>query len=176
MTSRRVMPRVRCAVLVMSVVSERAHAQSSGSSTAADQLFNEGRELAKAGQWTKACPKFEASLRLDPALGTRLNLATCYEHLGKFARAWRLYRESVDLAKQAGDVRRRDYARAHADALEPRLARLVITAPGKSLTGFVVRWDGSPVEAGALGVGLYADAGEHEIIASAPGFSGHGQD
>jgi len=154
----------------MSAVAGQAYAQSNDASAAAEQLFNEGRELASANRWTEACPKFEASLRHDPALGTRLNLATCYEHIGKFARAWGLYHESIDLARQAGDVKRRDYAQTHATALEPRLAKLVITAPVKPSVGFVVRWDGAPIEAGALGAALYADAGPHTLTASAPGF------
>lgn len=164
------MRHVVCVALVMFAVTGRVYAQSNDASAVADQLFNEARELASANRWAEACPKFEASLRHDPALGTRLNLATCYEHVGKFARAWGLYRESIDLAKQAGDVKRRDYAQIHAAALEPRLAKLAITATVKPPAGFVVRWDGAPIEAGALGATLYADAGPHTLTASALGF------
>ena len=157
--------------LVISAVAGPAYAQSSDASATAERLFNEGRELVKTNRWSEACPKFEASLRLDPALGTRLNLATCYEHVGKLAHAWALYRESIDLAQKADDVKRRDYAQAHAAELEPRLARLAIVVPGKPPAGLVVRWDGTPLEAGALDAGLYADPGPHTLIASAPGFN-----
>lgn len=155
---------------VMSAMAGRVYAQSIDASAIAEQLFDEGRELAKANRWAEACSKFEASLRHDPALGTRLNLATCYEHVGKLARAWGLYHVSIDLAKQAGDVKRRDYAQAHADVLEPRLARFAIALPVKPPAGFIVTWDGSPIGAGALGAALYADAGPHTLIASAPRF------
>jgi tetratricopeptide (TPR) repeat protein len=148
----------------------RSAAAQPGNSAAAEQLFAEARELAKADRWAEACPRFEASLRADPALGTELNLATCYEHLGKRARAWTLYHESIALAAQAGDVKRRDYAQSHAAALEPRLARLTITAPVQRPAGLVVRWDGIPTGDRALGARLYADAGRHELIATAPGF------
>jgi tetratricopeptide (TPR) repeat protein len=141
-----------------------------GNAAAAEQLFAEARELARVGRWAEACPKFEASLRADPALGTELNLATCYEHLGKLARAWAMYHESIALAAQAGDARRRDYAQSHAAALEPRLARLTITAPVGPPAGFVARWDGVPIADHALGAVLYADPGRHELVASAPGF------
>ncbi|HEX7843381.1 MAG TPA: hypothetical protein VF469_38175 [Kofleriaceae bacterium] len=107
----------------------RADAQSDDASATADQLFDEARELARENRWAEACPKFEASLRLDPALGSRLNLAACYEHIGELARAFRLYREAADLAEEAGDVKRRDYARDHAAALEPRLTELATTEP-----------------------------------------------
>lgn len=164
------MRRVLGAAMVVWVIAGRADAQSGDSSAIAEQLFNEARELAKANQWAEACPKFEASLRYDPVLGTRLNLATCYEHIGKLASAWSLYRESVELAKKAGDIKRRDYAQKQAAALESRLPKLAISAPVKPPSGFVVTRDGTRIDAGVLGVALYVDPGAHEITATAPGF------
>ena len=162
------------ALLVVSVVVEHAYAQSpspSGNSSAlAEQLFNQARDLTKANQWAEACPKFEASLRYDPVLGTRLNLATCYEHIGKLASAWGLYRESIELARKAGDVKRADYAQKQATALEPRLPKLAISAPANPPAGFTVKRDDTPIDAGGLGVALYVDPGTHQITASAPGF------
>jgi tetratricopeptide (TPR) repeat protein len=162
-------------IVMISVVAGRAHAQSNDTSSLAEQLFNQARDLAKAGKWAEACPKFEASLRYDPALGTRLNLATCYEQIDKLASAWGLYRESIDLAKKAGDSKRRDYAQSQAAALEPRLAKLTISAPAKPPAGLVVTRDGTQIEPGALGIPLYVDAGKHEITASAPGFDAFAQ-
>jgi tetratricopeptide (TPR) repeat protein len=157
-------------VMVMSVLAGGAHAQVKTSSTIAEQLFKEARDLAKANRWAEACPKFEASLHYEPVLGTRLNLATCYEHVGKLASAWGIYRESIDLARKANDAKRRAYAQNHADALEPRLAKLVISAPATQPAGFVVTRDGTPIDGNALGIALYVDAGPHEISASAPDF------
>src|SRR4051812_18397266 len=92
-------------VIVVSALAGRAHAQSGDSSAIAEQLFVQARDLTKANQWAEACPKFEASLRYDPVLGTRLNLAMCYERIGKLVSAWSVYRESIELAKNAGDVK-----------------------------------------------------------------------
>jgi hypothetical protein len=166
------------AVLVVAVIAGQAYAQSppptpspSGNSSAlAEQLFNQARDLAKANQWAEACPKFEASLRYDPVLGTRLNLATCYEHVGKLASAWGLYRESMELARKAGDSKRADYAQKQAAALEPRLPKLAISAPSNPPAGFAVKRDDTAVDAGALGVALYVDPGTHTVTAAAPGF------
>jgi hypothetical protein len=162
--------------LLVVVWAGAAHAQtpaptpSGNASALAEQLFNQGRDLAKANQWAEACPKFEASLRYDPVLGTRLNLATCYEHIGKTASAWGLYRESVELARKAGDTKRADYAQKQAAALEPRLPKLAISAPANPPAGLVVKRDDTTVDAGALGVALYVDPGTHNVTASAPGF------
>lgn len=164
------MRRVPGVVLVVSVLAGRAYAQFSSSDTLAEQLFKQARELAKANRWAEACPKFEASLRYDAALGTVLNLAACYEHIGKLASAWGLYRETIDLAKRVGDVKKRDYAQKQVVALEPQLARLTIAVPIRPPAGFAVTRDGIQIDAGALGVALYVDAGRHEIKASAPGF------
>jgi hypothetical protein len=157
------------AAVMTGAVAQRAHSQSSDANAVADQLFNQARELAKANRWTEACPKFEASLRAAPSLGTRLNLADCYEHIGKLASAWGMFRDAIELATKAGD-KRRDYAKKQADALAPRLPKLTISMPEHPPAGLVVARDGAPIDAGALGVALYVDPGAHAITASAPGF------
>lgn len=159
--------KVALPILLASAV---ASAQPSDNKTLADQLFKEGRDLAKANNWTAACPKFEASLRYDPALGTRLNLATCYEKVGKIASAWGVYRDAAEVAAKAGDTKRRDYAAAQATALEKRLPKLTITIDAKAPSGVVVTRDGNTVDPGAYGSALYVDPGEHTIVASADGF------
>lgn len=160
-------------VMLVSALVGRAQAQSADSSALAEQLFNQARDLVKANKWAEACPKFEASLRYDPVLGTRLNLATCYEHIGRLASAWGLYRESIDAAKKAGDSKRADYAQKQATALEPRLPKLAISAPVNKPAGFVVKRDGTPIDAGELGTALYVDPGTHEVVASATGYEAY---
>jgi len=147
-----------------------AAAQPSDSTALAEQLFNEGRAFAKANNWTAACPKFEQSLRYDPALGTRLNLATCYEKTGRLASAWGQYREAADLAARTGDTARRDFAQKSASALEPRLPRLTIVAPKTVPPGLVVQRDGAALDTTLLGSALFVDPGAHEVTASAPDF------
>src|SRR5215475_1216387 len=108
--------------IAVSVVAGRAQAQPGDASTAAEQLFEQGRELAQQNRWPEACARFEDSLRYEQALGTQLNLARCYEHIGKPASAWQLYRDAVEAARQAGDVERGDYAQKRASALDSRVA------------------------------------------------------
>jgi hypothetical protein len=164
------MRRVLGIVIVITAFVTPAHAQSGEAGALAQQLFNQGRELANANRWAEACAKFEASLHYEPVLGTRLNLATCDEQIGKLASAWALYRDSIEIAQKAGDVKRRDYAQKRVAALEPRLPRLSISPPAKPPTGLVVTRDGTPIETSALGVALYVDPGVHAITAAAPGF------
>lgn len=155
---------------VLALAVARPAAAQSDNKALAEQLFTQGKDLSKAGDWAAACPKFEASLRYDPALGTRLNLATCYEKVGKLASAWALYKESVDLARKAGDDKRRAFAAKQVTALEPRLPRLTIVAPAAAPSGLVVTRGGTTVDAALFGAPTFVDPGEHEIVASAPGY------
>jgi len=153
-----------------------AQGDASGDKVAAEQLFVEGRALMEQQQFEAACPKLQASLELDPASGTQINLARCYEKLGKLASAWRHYREASDRAVRDGNTERAQAARKFAAGLEPRLPRLIITLrspagpPGvPSLPGMVVRRDGMPVSAALFGTAVYVDPGPHEVTATATG-------
>ncbi|HEY6175364.1 MAG TPA: hypothetical protein VIX73_12995, partial [Kofleriaceae bacterium] len=156
---------------VAAVLTGRAHAQSDDGSAIAEQLHTQARNLATANQWPEACARFEDSLRYAAKLATRLELAGCYEHIGKLAAAWRTYRESAVQAAQTSDSAQRDLAQSRAAAIEPRLARLVIAPPSNPPAGFTVTTDGARFDAGKLGTATFFDAGRHEIAASAPGFA-----
>jgi hypothetical protein len=150
-----------------------AQGDASGDKVAAEQLFVEGRALMEQQQFEAACPKLQASLELDPASGTQINLALCYEKLGKLASAWRHYREASDRAVRDGNTTRAQAARTFAAGLEPRLPRLIITlrspagVPG--VPGFIVHRDGMPVSAALFGAAVYVDPGPHQVTATAPG-------
>ena len=71
----------------------------------AQALFDQATALKANEDWAGACPKFESSYRLDPALGTLLNLANCFEKLGKIASAWARWEEAYQWATKNGDDR-----------------------------------------------------------------------
>lgn len=147
-----------------------AAAQTVQDKAAADVLFQEGRTLVKAGKFAEACPKFEASFKLDPKGGTRLNLADCYEKTGRTASAWALFREAASLARKAGESEREDFAMGRAATLEPKLARIVVTvSKGGELPGLEIKNDGQPVSLALLGTPFPIDPGSHVIEAVATG-------
>ncbi len=148
-------------VLVMSAAPS-AHA---GDAALAEALFTEARQLMAEGKYAEACPKFDASNRIDPAVGTLLNLAACYEKLGKTATAWATYLQVA--SSPQGDVRG-DYARQHAAALLPMLSKVTIRVPNAPAGASVTR-DGIAVPPGAFGAAIPVDPGHHVIEATAAG-------
>lgn len=147
-----------------------ASAQPSTDATAAaDVLFDEAKVLIEHGDYVHACPKLEASLKLDAtAIGTRVNLANCYEHIGRLASAWSMYRSAADRARIAHDPREQ-LATERAGRLEPRLPRLTILATGAP-TNLTVTRAGVEVEAALFGTQVFVDPGKTVVTASAPGF------
>src|SRR5262245_6886680 len=78
---------------------------SADDSAAAEALFQQAKLLKEQQRWAEACPKFEASYKLDKTLGTLLNFADCEEHVGRIATAWARFGEAVELAQKTGDKR-----------------------------------------------------------------------
>ena len=137
----------------------------------AESLFQRGRELMDAGQIEQACEKFSESQRLDPGLGTLLNLASCNEKLGKVATAWGQFREALALAAQSGATERADLARTRAAALESRLPKLAVVVPNDAnVPGLEVRLDGVALGRAAWGFAAPVDPGIRAVRAVAPGY------
>jgi hypothetical protein len=155
--------------LVLCVVAAAATARADDPA-AAQALFNEGKALAAAGRYGDACPRFEESQRMAPAIGTRFNLADCQEHIGKTASAWANFLGVAAAAKAAGQPDREAAARDRANRLEPRLSRLAILVPDASrLTGLAVQRDGQELGAAQWGEAVPVDPGTHAVVAKAAG-------
>jgi len=135
----------------------------------AEALFAEGKRLMDSKKFAEACARFADSQRLDPGVGTLLNLGVCYERNGKTASAWATYKEAARAAADAGEAAREKFARDHAASLEAKLAKLsVVVPPSSAVDGLQVTRDGEPVPAGSWGLPLPVDPGAHVIAASAP--------
>src|SRR5450432_2869694 len=138
--------------------------------TLAESMFREGKRLSGEKKFAEACPKFAESYKLDPGLGTLLNLASCHEAEGKPASAWAEFSEAASRAKREGDNERAQLAQEHGRALEPKLGFLTISvAPGAAIPGLVLKFDSRELSTAALGVRFPVDPGKHQIEASAPG-------
>lgn len=162
------------AALVAAISSAAPEARAADDPAAAEVLFKKGRALVEAGDWAAGCPKFEASLALNPSASTMLNIARCHEHEGKLASAWADYTRALTLNNNEtrGEERRRKLeavAREGIAALEPRLPKLrVHIAPAP--TGLAVTLDDKELPIPALDEPLPVNPGAHTIRATAPGY------
>lgn len=138
-------------------------------SAGAEVLFREGKQLMDQKNYAAACPKLAESYHLDPATGSLLALALCYERAGKLASAWVAYTDAAARAKREGQEDREQGARARARELEPKLARLVVNVEAPDTPGLVVTRDGVQFGSAALGTAIPIDHGQHVVEARAPG-------
>lgn len=133
----------------------------------AEALFRDGKALLAAGKVSEACGKLAESHRIDPKLGTLLNVASCHQQEGKTASAWAEFTEAATQAGRANQAERVRFARQHADDIEKILSRLTLEA--KAASDVEVRLDGRTIGAAALGSAIPVDPGPHTVHASAPG-------
>ncbi|HTJ46000.1 MAG TPA: PEGA domain-containing protein [Kofleriaceae bacterium] len=139
------------------------YAQDAGA--AAEAAFDRGRQLMNDGKYADACAAFQQSWKLDPQIGTRYNIGVCSEKQGKLTTAWAAFREVAQ--RDTNEGRRKDAAR-RADALAPRLTKLLVNA-ATSPSGFSVKVNGNDVT-NLLGIETPVDPGDYEVVATAPGF------
>ena len=136
----------------------------------ADQRFRKGQELFAAGRVAEACREFEESQRLEPALGTLLNLALCHERLGQMALALREFREAEASAKAGRHGEAEALARERAEQIARELPTLEIRVDRATASpGLSVRLDSLVLGAAEWGVPRPVDPGRHVVEASAPG-------
>jgi hypothetical protein len=125
--------------------------------------FDEGRALVKAGRPADAIPKFLASLTAEPSAVAALNLADCYERVGKLASAQERFRQAESLSAAKGDMLRASEARKRAESLEGRVSRITVLPAPQGVTASA--WiDGAPLPADAWGKPRPFDPGPHEVV------------
>lgn len=136
--------------------------------TEASTLFDRARDLVKAGRYHEACPLFDRSYALDPALGTAINLADCLEREGQLRRAWELF----DLVAQQSPPTqsRARFARDHADAIDAKLGHVTIRIAAPQAAGLTVHIDDRAL-APAPVLSERVDPGDATVTARVPGRS-----
>ncbi|MDC3954956.1 PEGA domain-containing protein [Polyangium jinanense] len=162
------------ALLIVSACPGRALGQDQPRDpAAAEALYMSGRKLVNDGNWDEGCAKFQASMELNPAASTLINIAKCREHEGKLAQAVVDYRRALQLNQDTlGEERKKQLeqvAKEGIEALEPRLARVELVVNTRPEGLEVVR-DGIRLPLAALGETIPLDPGKHMFEASAPGY------
>jgi len=157
--------------LLVTALAASPHAFAQNDKAAAEALFDDAKKLMEAKRYPEACKKFADSQKLDPGVGTLLNLGRCYKENGQTASAWSTYREAASQARAESQADREELARAEAAAMEPRLTKLVIEVnpDTAAIAGLEIKRDGAAVPQGLWGVPSPVDPGVRSIDVSAPG-------
>jgi serine/threonine-protein kinase len=156
-------------VLAVLAASPRAHAEpTAADKAAAEGLFDQARTLMRDSRFEEACPKFAESQRLDPAVGTLVYLADCYERTNRIASAWATFREAGVAAKAAGQKDRVELAKRRADALEAQLPKLVVNV--HDVPGLRVSRGDIEIGKASWGTPIPMDPGDVVVTAHADGY------
>jgi hypothetical protein len=159
--------RIASALAVLALVlASRASAQS----VDAEVLFRDGKKLIKAGKLAEGCDKLDASARIEPSVGTLLNLGDCREKLGQHATAWATFQKAAAAAKAANDPKREAEARRREKLLDDKLSYLTITVPdGSKVPGLAIARNGTALDPALWNQSIPVDPGDYDITADAPG-------
>lgn len=159
--------------LVAALVSPKAALAAGSSATekaAAEALYREAVTLMEQDQTAAACDKFAASQAIDPALGTMLRLADCYDRAGKTASAWALFEQAAATARGANQPERERIAVERGKELEARLSKVVVSLAGAAPRGLEVRLNDAMIPSASLGTALPVDPGPLRVELKAEGY------
>jgi hypothetical protein len=145
--------------------SPRAQAQTRDP-VAAEALFLAGRDAVERGELDVACPKLAESDKLDPAPGTKINLADCEERVGHPASAWRHWRAALE--ELPPDDARTPLVKERIALVEKRVPRLTVKLQ-RVEPGLRVRRDDTELGVASLGIALPVEPGEHIVEVTATG-------
>lgn len=145
---------------------EPAPSSDAARGAAAEALFESGHEAMSKGDYDTACARFAESNRLDPAVGSLLNLAVCEEKRGRLATSWLLFKRVMnDLP--AGDDRY-PIAQRRASALRPRVPHVTLKLSSEAPKQTTVKYGTVVLGQASFEVPLPFDPGEHKLLVGAP--------
>ncbi|MFL5308469.1 MAG: hypothetical protein ACJ8F1_24875 [Polyangia bacterium] len=159
--------RARFARLLVGVVLGAGVAQAAEGGEPAEQLFNEGVEAARRGDWEQARAGFEAAQSLSSRPVILINLAGAQARTGRLVDAARNYRAVADdTSSDAAPFR--EAASGMLKTLQARIPRVRVRTAGLA-EGDVVRLDGVALSRAALAQPVLVDPGAHTITVSRDG-------
>ena len=149
-----------------------AEAQTTAEKATAELLFDQALTQMRDGNFAEACPKLESSQRIDPAVGTLLYLAECYEKQQRTASAWVTFRDAAALARASNQPDRASVAEKRADQLQKELALVTIDVEleARKIAGLQVRCGPVPVDISLGTITVPVDPGQVTVEATAPGY------
>lgn len=133
-------------------------------------LFEVAMNRMRQGKVDEACQKLEESVLLYAGTGTLFHLGNCYEKLGRTASAWKQFKLVAERARADGQEARQKEAERRAAALEPNLAKVIVSVSNDArASGLELRLDDRVLSPDEWNVPLIEDEGKHGLQVRAPG-------
>jgi hypothetical protein len=146
-------------ILLATTVATTASGQSQSEATA-DALFRSGKEAVARGDLAKGCAELAESQRLDPAIGTLLNLGDCEEKANRLSTAMGHFQAARD--QMPPNDPRIPFADGSLERLAARVPHLVVRVKdAASSSGIRLKLDDVELGPASLGVPLPLDPGRH---------------
>jgi hypothetical protein len=166
-------------VLLASLASPPARAQSDADRATARQLGQDGEDALDKKDWPRAEDRFRRADSLVHAPTLMLGLARALAGEGKYVESQEAYNRMIreGLPPGAPDVFKKalDAAKSEVDGVGAKVGGVTITvtsAQGGDMPGMQVLLDDKPVNVASLGIKRAVDPGNHSLKVTAQGFKG----
>lgn len=144
-------------------------AEATPATTQADALFQQGRRAAEKGDAAGACKLFTASYRLEPAVGTLLNLGDCSERQGDVQAAYDYF--DAARSRMAANDDRLPILLQRIDKIEAVSGKLALHLASTAPPGTTVSLDGAPYDTSRTAP-MFVTAAKHIVLVTAVGHRG----
>lgn len=142
-----------------------ARAQAQAQLLLAQQWFDEGIKLERAGKWPEALAQFKKALDVKRTAAVQFHVGMCEARVGLLADAAVDLARAIELAKAADTPTNQkvlEVAESELREVRPRIPTLEITAaPGSKPVKVLL--DGQPLALSVLGTAMPVNPGEHEV-------------
>lgn len=142
----------------------------------ADTLFQRALRAYDAGDCASAVPVFREALAKSGSPNARLYVGICLRKMGRLAEAYRELERTLRETAEPGDredkyAKTREVATGELAALEPRVAKVVVTATEQASDGMIAA-NGVTLGRDEIGVPLAFEPGLIVVTSRAPGRTG----
>jgi hypothetical protein len=142
---------------------------------AARDLFKQGDQLQRAGNFADALDRFQRAQQVIQAPTNVLRIAECQAALGKLVESAESYRTVVRWPLAAGAPpafqSALDQAKGELAQIEPRIPRLLVKVTPAGVANQSLVIDGTTVPGALVGEPIPLDPGEHKVTVTAPGYA-----
>jgi hypothetical protein len=142
---------------------------------AARDLFKQGDELQRAGNFTDALDRFQRAQQVIQAPTNVLRIAECQAALGKLVESAESYRAVIRWPLAAGAPpafqSAIDQAKGELSQVDPRVPRLLVKVSPAGVANESLVIDGTAVSGALVGEPIPLDPGEHKVTVNAPGYA-----